>query len=141
VSWVECASAIPSGWCAIRSDFAHFCKVHAAQGLRARLRLLCASRAFWGLALYRFGRWVYALPRGPLTLLLRLFYVALFEIGRLITKTSLNVRSRIEDQVWIAPRGEVFISLGSRVGRGSMLHGCNTLGIGGRPGRIRSGTA
>ena len=131
---MESASAVPSGWCAIRSDFAHFCKVHAAQGLRARLRMLCASRAFWGLALYRFGRWVYALPRGPLTLPLRLAYVALFEIGRLITKTSLNVRSRIEDQVWIAPRGEIFISLGSRVGRGSMLHGCNTLGIGGRPG-------
>jgi len=99
---------------------------------------------------------VYALRRGPLTLPLRLAYVALFEIGRLITKTSLNVRSRIEDQVWIAPRGEVFVSLGSRVGRGSMLHGCKPLGVGaargpwpstaGRAcvpgaGRIRSGTA
>ena len=126
------ASAVPSGWCAIRSDFAHFCKVHAARGLRARLRMLCASRAFWGLAVYRFGRWVYALRRGPLTLPLRLVYLALFEIGRLITKTSLNVGSRIESEVWIAPRGEVFISVGSRVGRGSMLHGCNTLGIGGR---------
>ena len=94
--------------------------------------MLCASRAFWGLAVYRFGRWVYALRRGPLTLPLRLVYLALFEIGRLITKTSLNVGSRIESEVWIAPRGEVFISVGSRVGRGSMLHGCNTLGIGGR---------
>ncbi|HXO15107.1 MAG TPA: hypothetical protein VN835_02110, partial [Steroidobacteraceae bacterium] len=60
--------------------------------------MLCASRAFWGLALYRFGRWVYALRRGPLTLPLRLAYVVLFEIGRLITKTSLHVRSRIEGQ-------------------------------------------
>ena len=94
--------------------------------------MLCVSRAFWGLAVYRFGRWVYALRRGPLTLPLRLVYLALFEIGRLITKTSLNVGSRIESEVWIAPRGEVFISVGSRVGRGSMLHGCNTLGIGGR---------
>jgi serine O-acetyltransferase len=96
--------------------------------------LLLASRAFWGLAIYRFGRWVHALPRGPQTLPLRLLYVIAFEIGRLITKTSLNRRSRIEGEVWIAPRGEVFVSLGSRIGRGSMLHGGNTLGVGGRPG-------
>lgn len=127
-------AAIPNGWRGIRCDFAHFCKVHGANGLRARLRLLCASRALWGLAIYRFGRWVYALQRSPLTLPLRLLYVVLFGIARLVTKTSLSVRSRIESEVWIAPRGEVFISLGSRVGRGSMLHGGNTLGIGGRPG-------
>jgi serine O-acetyltransferase len=126
--------AIPNGWRAIRSDFAHFCSVHGAKGHRARLRLLCASRAFWGLAIYRFGRWVYALGRRPLTLPLRLAYAVLFEIGRLVTKTSLSVRSRIESEVWFAPRGEVFISLGSRVGSGSMLHGGNTLGVGGRPG-------
>jgi serine O-acetyltransferase len=127
-------AAIPNGWRGIRSDFAHLCKVHAAQDFRARLRLLCASRAFWGLAIYRFGRWVYGLPRGVLTVPLRILYVILFEIGRLTTKTSLSVRSQIEGDVWIAPRGEVFISLGSRVGRGSMLHGGNTLGVGGRPG-------
>jgi serine O-acetyltransferase len=126
--------AIPDGWSGIRSDFAHFCRVHGAQRLRARLRLLCASRAFWALAIYRLGRRVYAMPRGPLTVPLRLLYVLLFEIGRLATKCSLSVRARIEGEVWIAPRGEVFISLGSRVGRGSMLHGGNTLGIGGRPG-------
>ena len=131
---MERAGSVPDGWRGIRSDFAHFCKVHAAYGPRARLRLLCASRALWGLAIYRFGRWVYAPRRGPLTLPLRLLYAVLFEIGRLITKTSLSVRSRIESEVWIAPRGEVFISLGSRVGRGSMLHGGNTLGVGGRPG-------
>src|SRR5207253_1711674 len=121
-------------WQAIRSDFAHFCRVHGATSRSARLRLLCASRALWGLAIYRFGRWVYALPRGIVTLPLRFAYVALFEIGRLLTKTSLSVRSRIESEVWMAPRGEVFISWGSRMGRGSMLHGGNTLGIGGRAG-------
>jgi len=47
VALADGASAVPSGWRAIRSDFAYFCEVHAAQGLRARLRLLCASRAFW----------------------------------------------------------------------------------------------
>jgi len=127
-------ASVPNGWRGVRSDFAHFCKVHGAQGLRARVRLLLASRAFWGLAIYRFGRWVYTLPRGPQTLPLRMLYVVAFEIGRLITKTSLNRRSRIEGEVWIAPRGEVFVSLGSRIGRGSMLHGGNTLGVGGRPG-------
>src|SRR2546428_63253 len=64
----------------------------------------------------------------------RALYVLLFEAGRLLTKTSLSVRSRIESEVWIAPRGEVFISLGARVGRGSMLHGGNTLGVGRTPG-------
>ncbi|HYY51849.1 MAG TPA: hypothetical protein VE755_03200 [Myxococcales bacterium] len=102
--------------------------------MRDRLRFLCASRAFWALAIYRFGRWVYARPRRPHTLVLRALYMLLFEVGRLITKTSLSVRSRIESDVWIAPRGEVFISFGSRVGRGSMLHGGNTLGVGGRAG-------
>src|SRR5256885_5211962 len=66
-------------------------------------------------------------------LALRALYVLLFEGGGLLRKTSLSVRSRIESGVWIAPRGEVFISLGARVGRGSMLHGGNTLGVGGRP--------
>jgi serine O-acetyltransferase len=125
---------VPSGWRGIRSDFAHFCRVHGAAGWRARFRLLCASRALWALAIYRFGRWVYARPRRPHTLALRVLYGVLFEVGRLVTKTSLSVRSRIESEVWLAPRGEVFISLGARVGRGSMLHGGNTLGVGGRPG-------
>ncbi|OLE62859.1 MAG: hypothetical protein AUG04_07945, partial [Deltaproteobacteria bacterium 13_1_20CM_2_69_21] len=93
-----------------------------------------ASRAFWALAVYRFGRWVYERPGHPLMLAFRALYVLLFEAGRLLTKTSLSARSRIESEVWIAPRGEVFISLGARVGRGSMLHGGNTLGVGGRPG-------
>src|SRR5437016_2344937 len=108
--------------------------MHGANGFRARLRLLLASRAFWALAVYRFGRWVYERPRHPLMLALRALYVLLFEAGRLLTKTSLSVRSRIESGVWIAPRGEVFISLGARVGRDSMLHGGNTLGVGGSPG-------
>ena len=106
------AGHVPSGLRGIRSDFAHFCRVHGATGFRARLRLLLASRAFWGLAIYRFGRWVYERPRHPLTLAARALYVLLFEAGRLLTKTSLSVRSRIESEVWIAPRGEVFISLG-----------------------------
>ena len=125
---------VPSGWRGIRSDFVHFCGVHCATGVAARLRLLCASRALWALAIYRFGRWVYARPRRPHTLVLRAIYAVLFEAGRLVTKTSLSVRCRIESEVWIAPRGEVFISWGSRVGRGSRLHGGNTLGIGGRAG-------
>jgi serine O-acetyltransferase len=124
---------VPSGWSGIRSDFAHFCKIHGANGFRSRIRLLLASRAFWGLALYRFGRRVYALPRGPATLPLRALYGFLFEIMRRVTKTSLSVRSRIGGEVWMAPQGEVFVSLGSSVARGSMLHGGNTLGIGGRP--------
>ena len=128
------AGHVPSGLRGIRSDFAHFSRMHGANGFRARLRLLLASRAFWALAVYRFGRWVYERPRHPLMLALRALYVLLFEAGRLLTKTSLSVRSRIESGVWIAPRGEVFISLGARVGRGSMLHGGNTLGVGGRPG-------
>ena len=125
---------VPSGWRGIRSDFAHFCGIHGAVAFGERLRFLFASRAFWALATYRFGRWVYARPRRPQTLLLRALYVLSFEVGRLITKTSLSVRSRIEREVWIAPRGEVFVSFGSRLGRGSMLHGGNTLGIGGRAG-------
>ena len=128
------AGHVPSGLRGIRSDFAHFCRVHGATVFRARLRLLLASRAFWGLAIYRFGRWVYGRPRHPLMRALRALYVLLFEAGRLLTKTSLSVRSRIESEVWIAPRGEVFISLAASVGRGSMLHGGNTLGVGGRPG-------
>ncbi len=123
---------IPSGWSGIRSDFRHFCAVHGAQDARSRLWLLFASRAFWGLALYRFGRWIYAQPR--LTgLPFRGLYTVLFEVFRLLTKTSLSVRSRIASEVWLAPQGEVFISLGSSVGRGSMLHGGNTIGVGGRP--------
>jgi serine O-acetyltransferase len=125
---------VPSGWRGIRSDFAHFCGVHGAAAFGERLRLLFASRAFWALAIYRFGRWIYARPRRPQTLVFRALYSLLFEVGRLLTKTSLSVRSRIESEVWIAPRGEVFVSFGSRVGRGSMLHGSNTLGIGGRAG-------
>ncbi|HEX4382630.1 MAG TPA: hypothetical protein VH083_06765 [Myxococcales bacterium] len=98
-----------------------------------RLWVLLVSRALWGLAIYRFGRWVYSLQR-PYNYPFRALYQAAFEIGRRITKTSLSVRSRIEDEVWIAPQGETFISLGSRVGRGSMLFGQNTIGVGGRSG-------
>ena len=127
-------SEVPSGWSGIRSDFRHFCAVHGAQDTRSRLWMLLASRAFWGLALYRFGRWIYAQPR-LIGFPFRALYTVLFEIGRRLTKTSLSVRSRIEREVWIAPQGEVFISLGSRVGRGSMLHGGNTIGVGGRPPR------
>ena len=123
---------IPSGWGGIKSDFRHFCAVHGAQDTLSRLWMLLASRAFWGLALYRFGRWVYAQPRLA-GLPLRALYTVLFEIVRRLTKTSFSVRSRIEREVWIAPQGEVFISLGARVGKGSMLHGGNTIGVGGRP--------
>lgn len=125
---------VPAGWSAIRADFVHFCNVHGARTRHARLRLLLLSRAFWGLAIYRFGRWVYSQPRRSVTLPLRAAYVLLFEIGRLVTKTSLSVRSSIAGCVWMAPRGEVFVSMGSSVGAGSMLHGGNTLGVGGRPG-------
>jgi serine O-acetyltransferase len=125
---------VPSGWRGIRSDFTHFCRIHGADTWGARVRVLCASRAFWALAIYRFGRWVYAHPRKPYTLALRALYCVLFELGRLVTKTSLSVRSRIESEIWLAPRGEVFISFGARLGRGSLLHGGNTLGVGGRPG-------
>jgi serine O-acetyltransferase len=127
-------SEVPSGWSGITSDFTHFCRVHGAENRRSRLRVLLVSRAFWGLALYRFGRFVYALPRTPLSAPLRALYGVLFEIVRRITKTSLSVRARIESEVWIAPHGEVFVSLGARVGRGAMLHGGNTLGVGGRAG-------
>jgi len=114
---------VPSGWRGIRSDFAHFCGIHGAVAFGERLRFLFASRAFWALATYRFGRWVYARPRRPQTLLLRALYVLSFEVGRLITKTSLSVRSRIEREVWIAPRGEVFVSFGiPRSGSGSSSH-------------------
>lgn len=128
-------SPVPCGWPAIRADFAHFCKVQGAVGPGSRLRLLLLSRSFWALAVYRYGRWVYDRPQRPFPgLLLRALYNALFETVRLLTKTSLGVRSRIEAEVWLAPRGEIFVSRGSRVGRGSMLHGGNTIGIGGRPG-------
>ena len=123
---------IPSGWSGIQSDFRHFSAVHGAEDRLSRLWMLLVSRAFWGLALYRFGRWVYAQPRLS-GFPLRALYTVLFEIGRRLTKTSFSVRSRIEREVWIAPQGEVFISLGSRIGRGSMLHGSNTIGVGGRP--------
>ena len=124
---------IPQGWRGIRSDFAHFCRVHEAATVGDRLWVLLVSRAFWGLAIYRFGRWVYSLPR-PYNLPFRALYQVAFEVGRRITKTSLSVRSRIEDEVWIAPQGETFVSMGSRVGRGSMLFGQNTIGVGGRSG-------
>src|SRR5437868_15163004 len=107
--------------------------MHGANGFRARLRLLLASRAFWALAVYRCGRWVYERPRRPLMLALRALYVLLFEAGRLLTKTSLSVRSRIERGAWIAPRGEGFISLGACAGRGARLHRGHTLAVGGRP--------
>lgn len=122
---------MPVGWSAVRSDFRHFCEVHGAGDFRARLRVLCRSRALWALAIYRFGRWVHARRR---FVLWRAFYAAAFTLGRFLTKTSLSVHARIESQVWIAPRGQVFVSRGTRLGRGSMLHGDNTLGVGGRAG-------
>ncbi|MGZ6142626.1 MAG: hypothetical protein ACXWLM_04765 [Myxococcales bacterium] len=119
---------VPSGLEGIRSDLAHFCKVHQAGAWSVLLR----SRAFWGLAVYRFGRWVYARPRTVPMLPLRGAYNVLFEIVRRVSKTSFSVCSFIEREVWFAPQGEVFVSFGTRIGRGSMLHGENTLGIGGR---------
>src|SRR4029077_2675920 len=106
----------PRGLRVIRTDFAHFCMVHAAGDWRSRLRVLLVSRSFWALALYRFGRSVYARPRSLVRMPLRAVYKALFEIVRLLTKTSFSVHARIEGEVWIAPHGEVFISLGARVG-------------------------
>ncbi len=126
------SESVSGGLSGIRSDFAHFCSVHRAAGWRARLRVLLVSRAFWGLALYRLGRRVYALPRGPITLPLRFIYGFLFEIVPRATKTSFSVRSQIDSEVWVAPHGEVFVSHGARIGRGSMLHGGNTVGVGGR---------
>jgi serine O-acetyltransferase len=126
-------TVVPKGLRGIRSDFAHFCRVHGAEGLRDKLWVLLVSRAFWGLAIYRFGRWVYALPRLP-SLPFRALYLVVFEVGRRLTKTSLNVLSRIEAQVWLAPQGELFCSWGSRIGRGSMIFGQNTIGVGGRAG-------
>jgi len=109
-------TVVPKGLRGIRSDFAHFCRVHGAEGLRDKLWVLLVSRAFWGLAIYRFGRWVYALPRLP-SLPFRALYLVVFEVGRRLTKTSLNVLSRIETQVWLAPQGELFCSWGSRASR------------------------
>lgn len=123
---------VPSGWRGVRGDFVHFCKVHGATSWGSRVHVALTSRSLWGLAVYRYGRWVYARPRSPATLPLRALYSAAFEVVRRLSKTSFAVRSRIEREVWIAPQGEVFISLGSRVGRGSMLHGANTIGLGGR---------
>jgi serine O-acetyltransferase len=122
---------IPSGFRGIRADFAHFAKVQGAESFGAKLWLLCASRAFWGLAIYRYGRWVYGRKS---SVFFRALYTLWFEIGRRLTKTSLSVRSRIEGEVWLAPQGEIFCSMGSRIGFGSMLFGQNTLGVGGRPG-------
>jgi len=39
---VASAGHVPSGLRGIRSDFAHFCRVHGATGFRGRLRLLLA---------------------------------------------------------------------------------------------------
>jgi serine O-acetyltransferase len=124
---------VPSGLSGIRADFEHFARVQGARTFRERAWLLATSRAFWGLAIYRYGRWAYAQPRA-ISLPLRALYTISFEIGRRLTKTSLNVRSLIESEVWLAPQGEVFCSMGSRIGRGSMLFGQNTIGVGGRPG-------
>jgi serine O-acetyltransferase len=126
-------TAVPQGWRGIRSDFAHFCRMHGAEGLRGKLWVLLVSKSFWGLAIYRFGRWVYSLPRLP-SLPLRALYQVVFEAGRRITKTSFAVLSHIEEEVWMAPQGEIFCSWGSRIGRGSMIFGQNTLGVGGRAG-------
>jgi serine O-acetyltransferase len=124
---------VPSGLSGIRSDFEHFARVQGAESLVERLWLLCASRAFWGLAVYRFGRWAYAQPRWR-SLPFRVLYNFLYELSRRLAKMSLSVRSTIEREVWIAPQGEVFCSLGARIGRGCMLFGQNTLGVGGRAG-------
>jgi len=112
---VASAGHVPSGLRGVRSDFAHFSRVHGASGFRARLRLLLASRAFWALAVYRFGRWVYERPGHPLMLAFRALYVLLFEAGRLLTKTSLSARSRIESEVLDrAPRRGLHLAGGAR---------------------------
>lgn len=127
-------SSVPCGWAAVRDDFAHFCRVHRAVSRTSRIRLLLLSRSFWALAVYRYGRWACGGGRRALRVPLRALYAVLFETGRLVSKTALNLHSRIAAEVWFAPQGEIFVSQGSTIGRGAMLHGGNTLGVGGRPG-------
>ena len=125
---------VPQGFAAIRADFAHFSAMHGASGFWQRLWVLGISRSFWGLALYRLARSIYALPRSKLTLPLRGFYNVAYEIVRRITKVSMDPRADLGERVWIAPHGEVFITQGASIGPGSSLCGGNTLGLGGRPG-------
>jgi len=120
---------------AIRSRFRiTSAEVHAAQGLRAAPAQLCASRAFLGLAFYRFGAGGYAQRRGPLTLAL-----APGLRGPVRDRTADLKRNQPEcarasrTRSWSRREARSFISLGSRVGA---LHAAWRKHVGhrGRPG-------
>jgi serine O-acetyltransferase len=93
-----------------------------------------SSRSLWALAAYRYGRWTYSLPSGPISLPAKLVYHLVYLLGQHTSKIAIDVNAEIGQEVFIAPVGLFFVGPDVRVGRGSYIHGQVTLGVGGRPG-------
>lgn len=121
---------VPSGLSGIRSDFAHYCRVHNAETFLAKLLLPLEASSLLSLAVYRYGVWLYARPRPKLLALpgKLLFWTLYFGVRR-VTHVGLSPTAKIGEEVWFAS-GTPIICMAT-IGKGSSLHGCNTLGAGG----------
>ena len=124
---------IPSGWKAIKEDLALYTRVQRAKGPWAQARLVLEAKPLWALAVYRFGRAAQK-AKGPLRRPLQLSYGALFHLVHRLSKVSMPLGVEVEAGVWLGSAGPIILSPGSRLRAGALLHGGNTLGVGGRPG-------
>lgn len=122
------------GWTAIRKDWRHFCRVHGAESAFDRWMVALSSRSLWALAVYRYGRWTYSLSSRVLSLPAKLVYHGLYLWGQYTAKVAIDVNADLGEDVFLGPIGLLFIGPDVRIGRGSSVHGQNTLGVGGRPG-------
>lgn len=126
---------VPQGWRGIRGDLATWFRVHQANTLWRRIVVVASSRPLWALMFYRWGRWIYT-PATPGGRVLRQLSRIVFGLSRewviRFTRASIQVQAEVGEDVWIGGFDTVRIAAGTRIGRGSRLHGGNTLGLGGR---------
>lgn len=117
------------GWRAVRRDWAHFVRVRGESGPMAYLRVLWENPSLWALWIYRYGYWTYSRCPHLLAIPHKAIYQAAYFLGQILFKVALDAKADIYDDVWLAPGGNILVGHYARIGTGSFMHGCNTLGL------------
>ncbi|HEY3266404.1 MAG TPA: hypothetical protein VGM37_05720 [Armatimonadota bacterium] len=121
--------AAPYGLRGMRDDWSHFCRVQGMTGFWGRVWVLFNTPSLLGLWVYRYGRWAYSWNAPVVNRAARIGYQLLYLWGQHVCKVALDVNAEIGPEVWLAPTGVILVGHYCRVGRGSFLHGHNTLGL------------
>jgi serine O-acetyltransferase len=113
----------------VRRDWAHYVRVRGEAGPLAYLAVPFENPSLIALWIYRYGYWSYTRRSRWMALPHKALYQLLYLAGQVLFKIALDPTADIEDDVWLAPGGNILVGHSARIGAGSFLHGCNTLGL------------